>query len=494
MPPTCTICDGISDGYHFGVAACRACSSFFRRTLAENKKYKCRKSGTCNVSQNYRNVCRACRLQKCYQMGMTRQAIESLKKNTGEPNDVISPEVPSCSAPLSTNTPVGSSKHLKTFETIWKTFVSSLKSLYTVQNPSSIFSDVKASEYKLITKSEYDKVEKAAISIVFSLFVENIPPFSRISHEDRIQTLRSVTRGISMLFKAMMTSIIFPEEEEKIVMACGYYADTKKLDYFFEKSEGYESATRLVLPIIKNVRKLAKDTKDFRDLDMGTTVVLLLSQKLRQLGISSEEDEIYWKDALKEVHMEHINTFGMDQGGLKFAELLLNILSITLMYQGMQSIHYFPDEEEDRIYISYGYYISHDLDKFFNDPQKQISAKGLFTPTMDMMLQFVKKMRTLKLTETDVAVLGGIIFSQAMINLDLATEALYKFRNDLFSDYHHYLLTNYGVEESGIRSAEIFCLLLDAKTINFKIQETRAIAKIFVSDFIDHWGSAVGEP
>lgn len=63
---------------------------------------------------------------------------------------------------------------------------------------------------------------------------------------------------------------------------------------------------------------------------MGTTVVMLLAQKLRQLEISSEEDEVYWKDALTEVHAEHINTFGLNQGGLKFADLLLNILNITV--------------------------------------------------------------------------------------------------------------------------------------------------------------------
>jgi len=259
---------------------------------------------------------------------MTRQAIESLKK-VDESNDVPSPEIPSCSSSSSTSVSIESSKYLRAFETVWKTFVSSMKSLYTVQHPSSIFTDVKASEYKLVTKSEYDKLEKAAISIIFSTFLENIPPFTRIPHEDRVKTLRSVSRPISMLFKAMMTSIIFPDDEDKVVMACGYYADAKQLDYFFEKSEGYENATKLVLPIIKNVRKLSKDTKDYRDVDMGTTVVMLLAQKLRQLGMSSDEDEVYWKDALTEVHAEHVNTFGLNSGGLKFAELLLNILNIT---------------------------------------------------------------------------------------------------------------------------------------------------------------------
>ena len=69
-------------------------------------------------------------------------AIESLKK-VDESNDVPSPEIPSCSSSSSTSVSIESSKYLRAFETVWKTFVSSMKSLYTVQHPSSIFTDVK---------------------------------------------------------------------------------------------------------------------------------------------------------------------------------------------------------------------------------------------------------------------------------------------------------------------------------------------------------------
>lgn len=51
-----------------------------------------------------------------------------------------------------------------------------------------------------------------------------------------------------MFFKAMMTSIVFPYEETKVVMACGYYSDLERLDYFFEQSEGHEEASKFVFP------------------------------------------------------------------------------------------------------------------------------------------------------------------------------------------------------------------------------------------------------
>ena len=85
---------------------------------------------------------------------------------------------------------------------------------------------------------------------------------------------------------------------------------------------------------------------------------------------------------------------------------------MQLIYQGMQSSHYFSDTE-DKLYAFYGYYISRDLDNFFKEPQKRIPSKDLFNPMMEIMFQLVKKMKFIKLNEFDVAVLNGIIYSQA---------------------------------------------------------------------------------
>ena len=82
------------------------------------------------------------------------------------------------------------------------------------------------------------------------------------------------------------------------------------------------------------------------------------------------------------------------------------------MYQGMQSLNYFPDNEE-KIYVFYGYYMSRGLEGFFKDPEKSNHVRGLFNPTMEMIFQLIQRMRILKLNETDVAVLSGLIFSQA---------------------------------------------------------------------------------
>lgn len=45
----CKICNSDAHGFHFGILACRACAAFFRRTVAENKIYKCRQNCSCPI-------------------------------------------------------------------------------------------------------------------------------------------------------------------------------------------------------------------------------------------------------------------------------------------------------------------------------------------------------------------------------------------------------------------------------------------------------------
>uniref|UniRef100_A0A914DNC4 Nuclear receptor domain-containing protein n=1 Tax=Acrobeloides nanus TaxID=290746 RepID=A0A914DNC4_9BILA len=48
-----------------------------RRSIAERKTYQCRKENECEIKLDSRNVCRACRLRKCYEAGMQINSKES---------------------------------------------------------------------------------------------------------------------------------------------------------------------------------------------------------------------------------------------------------------------------------------------------------------------------------------------------------------------------------------------------------------------------------
>ncbi|KAH7704250.1 CRE-NHR-17 protein [Aphelenchoides avenae] len=50
VPSTlCMVCGGRANGIHFGAQSCAACNAFFRRSVAENRQYICRKNGNCLI-------------------------------------------------------------------------------------------------------------------------------------------------------------------------------------------------------------------------------------------------------------------------------------------------------------------------------------------------------------------------------------------------------------------------------------------------------------
>uniref|UniRef100_A0A914KTX0 Nuclear receptor n=1 Tax=Meloidogyne incognita TaxID=6306 RepID=A0A914KTX0_MELIC len=72
----CSVCGDRADGYHYGVLSCRGCNAFFRRAVAFNLQFHCRREGHCEINKNARCACRYCRLQKCCDVGMDRSAVQ----------------------------------------------------------------------------------------------------------------------------------------------------------------------------------------------------------------------------------------------------------------------------------------------------------------------------------------------------------------------------------------------------------------------------------
>ncbi|PIC23854.1 hypothetical protein B9Z55_017403 [Caenorhabditis nigoni] len=69
--PDCEICGLPSQGTHFGVLSCKACSAFFRRTATSPKwaPKKCQTPKKCQSGKGMYH-CKPCRLKRCYDAGM----------------------------------------------------------------------------------------------------------------------------------------------------------------------------------------------------------------------------------------------------------------------------------------------------------------------------------------------------------------------------------------------------------------------------------------
>ncbi|XP_070570413.1 nuclear receptor subfamily 1 group D member 2-like [Ptychodera flava] len=72
----CRVCGDKASGFHYGVHSCEGCKGFFRRSIQQKIQYKpCTKNGHCSILRVNRNRCQSCRLHKCLEVGMSRDAV-----------------------------------------------------------------------------------------------------------------------------------------------------------------------------------------------------------------------------------------------------------------------------------------------------------------------------------------------------------------------------------------------------------------------------------
>ncbi|NXY39125.1 RARGA protein, partial [Pomatorhinus ruficollis] len=94
----CFVCSDRSSGYHYGVSSCEGCKGFFRRSIQKNMVYTCHRERNCQIDKVTRNRCQFCRLQKCFQVGMSKEGArgsglgkKEVKEDLG--GDELSPEL-----------------------------------------------------------------------------------------------------------------------------------------------------------------------------------------------------------------------------------------------------------------------------------------------------------------------------------------------------------------------------------------------------------------
>ncbi|KAJ1366053.1 Nuclear hormone receptor member nhr-67 [Parelaphostrongylus tenuis] len=77
----CRVCQDHSSGKHYGIFSCDGCAGFFKRSIRRHRQYVCKNKGGCEegrciVDKTHRNQCRACRLRKCLEIGMNKEAVQ----------------------------------------------------------------------------------------------------------------------------------------------------------------------------------------------------------------------------------------------------------------------------------------------------------------------------------------------------------------------------------------------------------------------------------
>lgn len=86
----CRVCGDKATGFNYQGLSCESCKVFFHRNNSKIEKFKCRKSGNCQIDIQRRKLCTKCRLEKCFQIGMCKPAVnngQSNRQGQPEPTD-----------------------------------------------------------------------------------------------------------------------------------------------------------------------------------------------------------------------------------------------------------------------------------------------------------------------------------------------------------------------------------------------------------------------
>ncbi|XP_051266023.1 estrogen receptor 2a isoform X2 [Dicentrarchus labrax] len=81
----CAVCHDYASGYHYGVWSCEGCKAFFKRSIQRHNDYICPATNECTIDKNRRKSCQACRLRKCYEVGMTKCGMRKERGNYKNP-------------------------------------------------------------------------------------------------------------------------------------------------------------------------------------------------------------------------------------------------------------------------------------------------------------------------------------------------------------------------------------------------------------------------
>ncbi|XP_060036428.1 retinoic acid receptor beta isoform X3 [Erinaceus europaeus] len=197
----CFVCQDKSSGYHYGVSACEGCKGFFRRSIQKNMIYTCHRDKNCVINKVTRNRCQYCRLQKCFEVGMSKESVRNDRnKKKKEPSKPECTESYEMTAELDDLTEKIRKAHQETFPSLCQL------GKYTTNSS--------ADHRVRLDLGLWDKFSELATKCIIKIveFAKRLPGFTGLTIADQITLLKAACLDILSVSEELEKIFIIQKE------------------------------------------------------------------------------------------------------------------------------------------------------------------------------------------------------------------------------------------------------------------------------------------
>ncbi|KAL3108144.1 hypothetical protein niasHT_016335 [Heterodera trifolii] len=356
----CPVCSEPSNGTFFGVPTCRACSSFFRRSVLDKRKYLCRKANNCAIinKEGMRNSCRACRLKRCFGVGMdisqkhfkNHAQPEKIAKKSENLEKIIAPQKIICSLSalseakmefvnvsgenaLKMNMSLNFPNSLK-FMQYFRNIDNGQRALVSVlEGTRKIILD--AQQLHLIRHDEHTQIKRGCVVLLLEHIREQFPQLDEQPTEIKIGIVKNYTFQAEILRICFSTLKFFPWQNvpiKNLVLNGCCLVSTDELDYFFSSHESVNEMKKYGLACMESFGVIVSRLKplNLSELELSALNGIQFWNYIERFVPLSDQQKAYRNAFFVELHaMAAQNKGNMAEIGIRFG-LLMNLLLDTL--------------------------------------------------------------------------------------------------------------------------------------------------------------------
>ncbi|XP_051869113.1 estrogen receptor isoform X2 [Pristis pectinata] len=339
----CAVCSDYASGYHYGVWSCEGCKAFFKRSIQGHNDYMCPATNQCTIDKNRRKSCQACRLRKCYEVGMMKGGIRKdrrggrmlkHKRRKDEKDHVIKSTgvttrpTSSSMNPAQRNARQNSVMGMTSDEILSTLMDAEPPMVYSEHDPSKPFTE--ASMMTLLT----NLADKELVHMI--IWAKKVPGFVSLTLHDQVQLLECCWLEILMIGLVWRSM----EHPGKLIFAPDLILDRNEGKYV----EGMVEIFDMLLATVSRFRLLKLHCEEYICLKaiilLNSGVFPFLSSTMEALNNGEQIQIILDKitDAL--VHFITRAGLSLQQQSRRLAQLLLLLSHIRHMSnKGMEHLY-----------------------------------------------------------------------------------------------------------------------------------------------------------